>query len=68
MCHRENLQGVFPSSSVSSTPSSTAFGTSSGTTSNTVSCTWSVSELAVVILAACVGRIGDMGFVHPCDL
>jgi hypothetical protein len=69
VCHRENSQGVFPSSSSSSTPSGTAsstssrtaFGTSSGTSSNTKN----VGELVVVISAAYVGRINYMGFVHP---
>jgi hypothetical protein len=64
VCHRENSQGVFPSSSSSGTPSGTASGTPSDTTS-LASNTKNMGELAVVISAACAGRIGDMGFVHP---
>jgi hypothetical protein len=61
VCHRQNSQCIFPSNS----PFGTASGTSSGTKSDTSSSTWSMGELAVAVLAACAGRIGEMGFSHP---
>jgi hypothetical protein len=58
------MHGLFPSSNSFGTPSSTTSGTPSGIASDTPSYTKTVGKLAVVILAAYDGKIGDMGFSH----
>jgi hypothetical protein len=65
VCNRENSQSDPPSGTSSDTSSNTPSGTRFDTPSGTRSNTQSVEELAVGTLAACGGRISDLGFVPP---
>jgi hypothetical protein len=59
---------VSASDTQSDTHSSTRSGTRSDTPSSTAYCTKTEGDLAVMVLAASDGRIGNVGFVHPYPL
>jgi hypothetical protein len=67
LCYREKMNYVSISDTRSGTPS-IGSSTQSGTLSSTVYCTKTEGDLAVMVLAASDGRIGNVGFFHACPL